>query len=63
MRSGEVLRIPIVEEEVIIHKRPVVVEEVTLGKRVIEDTQKVSDTIRREEARIEEHGDVRVHGQ
>jgi uncharacterized protein (TIGR02271 family) len=62
MRSGEVLRIPIVEEEVVVHKRPVVVEEVTLGKRVIEDSQTVSDTVRREEARIEEHGDVRLHG-
>jgi stress response protein YsnF len=63
MQSGEVLRIPIVEEEVIVHKRPVVVEEVTLGKRVIEDSQKVSDTVRREEARIEHHGDVRVQGE
>jgi stress response protein YsnF len=62
MQSGEVLRIPIVEEEIIIHKRPVVVEEVTLGKRVIEDSQTVSETVRREEARIEDHGDVRIHG-
>jgi stress response protein YsnF len=61
MQSGEVLRIPIVEEEVIVHTRPVVVEEVTLGKRRIEDSQTVSDTVRREEARIEEHGKARVH--
>lgn len=61
MQAGETLRIPIIEEEVVVHKRPVVVEEITLGKRTIEDTQQVSDTIRREQARIEEHGQVRVH--
>jgi uncharacterized protein (TIGR02271 family) len=61
MQSGEVLRIPIVEEEVIIHKRPVVVEEVTLGKRLVQETQTVKDTVRREEARIEEQGDARLH--
>jgi uncharacterized protein (TIGR02271 family) len=63
MQSGETLRIPIIEEEVVIHKRPVVVEEITLGKRTIQDTQEVSDTIRREEARIEEHGQAAVHRQ
>jgi stress response protein YsnF len=61
MQSGEVLRIPIVEEEVVVHKRPVVVEEVTLGKRLVQDTQTVKDTVRREEARIEEHGQARLH--
>jgi uncharacterized protein (TIGR02271 family) len=63
MQPGETFRIPIIEEEVVIQKRPMVVEEITLGKRVIDDTQEVSDTIRREEARIEEHGDVRAHRQ
>jgi uncharacterized protein (TIGR02271 family) len=60
MQPGETLRIPIIEEEVVVHKRPVVVEEITLGKRTIQDTHEVSDTVRREQARIEEHGDVRV---
>jgi uncharacterized protein (TIGR02271 family) len=60
MQSGETLRIPIIEEEVVVHKRPVVVEEITLGKRTIQETQAVSDTVRREQARMEEHGDVRV---
>jgi uncharacterized protein (TIGR02271 family) len=63
MQSGETLRIPIIEEEVVVHKRPVVVEEITLGKRTIQDTQEVSDTIRREEARIEAHGEATVHRQ
>ena len=61
MQSGEVLRIPIVEEEIVVHKRPVVVEEVTLGKRVVQETQTVKDTVRREEARIDQHGQARLH--
>ena len=60
MQPGETLRIPIIEEEVVVHKRPVVVEEITLGKRTIQDTQEVSDTVRRERARLEEQGEVRV---
>jgi stress response protein YsnF len=61
MQPGELLRIPIIEEEVVVHKRPVVVEEITLGKRTVQDTQTVSDTVRGEEARIEPHGDVPLH--
>jgi len=63
MKPGETFRIPIIEEEVVIQKRPMVVEEITLGKRTIEETQEVSDTLRREEARIEEHGAARVSRQ
>lgn len=33
-------------------------EEVTLGKRRIEETERVRDTVRREEARVEETGDA-----
>jgi uncharacterized protein (TIGR02271 family) len=62
MQPGESLRIPIVEEEVVVQKRPVVVEEITLGKRTVQDTEEVSDTVRREEAHVERHGNVRVHG-
>ena len=60
MQTGETLRIPIVEEEIVVHKRPVVVEEIRVGKRTVADKQWVSDTIRREEARIEPHGDVHL---
>jgi stress response protein YsnF len=60
MQTGETLRIPIVEEEIVVHKRPVVVEEISLGKRTVADKQWVTDTVRREEARIEPHGDVHL---
>jgi uncharacterized protein (TIGR02271 family) len=58
--EGDEIRIPIMEEEVRVEKTPVVREEVTLKKRQVQDTEKVSDTVRREEARIEETGGARV---
>lgn len=52
--DGEEIRIPLMEEEVRVEKTPVVREEVTLKKRQVQDTERVSETVRREEARIEE---------
>jgi uncharacterized protein (TIGR02271 family) len=61
--EGEEIRIPLMEEEVRVEKTPVVREEVTLKKREVHDTERVSETVRREEAHIEETGDVRTGGQ
>jgi uncharacterized protein (TIGR02271 family) len=61
--EGEEIRIPVMEEEVRVEKTPVVREEITLKKRQVQDTKKVSDTVRREEARIEKSGDAQVRGQ
>ena len=36
-------------------------EEVSLGKRQVQETQQVSDTVKREEARVERRGDINVH--
>jgi uncharacterized protein (TIGR02271 family) len=55
--QDEEIRIPVMEEEVRVEKTPVVKEEVTLSKRQVQETRKVSDTVRREEARIEKTGD------
>jgi hypothetical protein len=50
------------EEQVQVDKKAVVYEEVGIGKREVQDTQHVSGTVRREEARIEREGDVNVAG-
>jgi len=60
IKEGEEIRVPITEEEVRVEKRPVVKEEITVGKRKVQDTETVRDTVRREEARIEESGTSRV---
>jgi uncharacterized protein (TIGR02271 family) len=54
--------VPVREEQVTVDKQPVVREEVSLGKRQVQDSQRVSDTVRREEARVEHQGDVNVQG-
>ena len=55
--SGEEeIRIPLSEERVSVEKKPVVNEEVRVGKRQVQDTKRVSETVRHEELRTE--GDV-----
>jgi len=60
--EGEEIRIPVREEQVRVEKTPVVREEVSLKKRQVQGTEKVSDTVRREEARIEQTGDANIRG-
>jgi uncharacterized protein (TIGR02271 family) len=54
------IRIPLMEEEVDVQKRAVVREEISVGKKEIQENRTVSDTVRREEARIESQGDVGI---
>ncbi|MBA3318486.1 MAG: YsnF/AvaK domain-containing protein [Gemmatimonadales bacterium] len=54
------IRIPLMEEEVDVQKRAVVREEISVGKRPVQETRTVSDTVRREEARIDSEGDVGI---
>jgi len=61
IRPGEEVRIPVREEEVRVEKTPVVKEEVTVGKRKVQDTEHVAGTVRKEEIRVEKEGDVDVH--
>ena len=58
--KDEEIRIPVMEEEVRVEKTPVVKEEVTLKKRPIQETKKVSDTVKREEAYVEHTGDAEI---
>jgi uncharacterized protein (TIGR02271 family) len=58
--EDETIRVPVREERVDVEKQPVVYEEVGVAKRVTQETQKVSDTVRREELRVDKDGDVDV---
>jgi uncharacterized protein (TIGR02271 family) len=60
IREGEQIRIPVREEQVTVSKDAVVTEEVKVGKRVVQDTERVSGKVRKEEVKIEESGDVSV---
>jgi len=62
LRDGGTLRIILREEQVHIEKQTVVKEEIFIGKRQIQETKHVEETVRREEAHIERVGKVNVHG-
>ncbi|HVF11236.1 MAG TPA: YsnF/AvaK domain-containing protein [Abditibacteriaceae bacterium] len=57
--EGEEIRVPVMEEQVTVDKTAVVKEEVSIGKRQVQETQQVTDTVRHEEARVEQEGNVR----
>lgn len=61
--EGEVIRIPIRTEQILIEKRPVVTEELIVSKRNIQESRRFTGTIQREEAHIEREGNVTIHGQ
>jgi uncharacterized protein (TIGR02271 family) len=46
--------VPVTEEEVVVHKRPVLKEEVRIRKDVVEDTEVVEEDVRREEVEVED---------
>lgn len=58
--EGQEVRIPVSEERVRVEKEPVVTGEVRVGKRAVQDTKRVDDTVRHEEVRVEKEGDVNV---
>jgi len=60
--EGETIDVPVRKEQVNVEKQTVERGEVALGKRQVQETQQVSDTVRREEAHLEREGDVNVQG-
>jgi uncharacterized protein (TIGR02271 family) len=60
IRTGEEIRIPVKEDKVRVEKEAVVTEEVSVGKRKVQDTQTVSGTVRKEEVKVEQKGEVDV---
>jgi uncharacterized protein (TIGR02271 family) len=51
--------VPIIEEEVVVSKRPVVKEEIRIRKDVVEDTEVVEEDVRREEIDVEDDTEER----
>jgi uncharacterized protein (TIGR02271 family) len=60
--TSEVLRVPVDEEEVSVDKHAVVYEEVDLGKRAVQETQHVSETVRKEVVDVDATGEVDLSG-
>ena len=60
--EGETIRVPVSEEQVNVSKNTVVTGEVAIGKRAVQETQQVTDTVRHEEARVDQQGNAIIHG-
>ena len=50
----EEIRIPVVEEEVVVEKRPVVKEEIRIRKKVVEEEEVIEEDVRKEEIEVED---------
>ena len=61
-KDGETISIPLREEQVDVTKQAVETGEVILGKRQVKETQRVSDTVRHDEAHLEREGNISVEG-
>lgn len=59
--DGETIRVPIMEEKVEVTKKPVVTEELVIGKREVTDTEQVVESVKREEAHLETDNDTVVN--
>src|SRR3954471_13440206 len=54
--EGETIRVPVVEERPVIRKEARVVEELEIDKRRVQDTEHVSDTVRKERFNVDAEG-------
>jgi uncharacterized protein (TIGR02271 family) len=57
----ELVRVPLRAEQIVIHKRPVVVEHVVVRKRRVTEERQLREPVQREELYVEREGDVEVN--
>ena len=57
--GDEEIRIPVIEEEIVIETRPVVMEELRLRKEVVEEEEVVEQDVRKEEVDIDDQTERR----
>ena len=58
---GETLQVPVRQEHVSVEKQAVVYEEVAVSKRAVQETRRVSDTVRKEVVDVDAEGDVETY--
>lgn len=58
VNDSETVRVPIVEEKLEVTKKPVVTDEVVIGKRTVEENEHISETVKKEEPRMNKEGKV-----
>ncbi len=61
LSNGGTIRILVREEQVTFNKQPVVIEEIIVRKQQIQENRELSDTLKREEVRVEHTGNIIIH--
>ena len=61
LNNGGTIRILVREEQVMLNKQTVVVEEIVVRKQQVQETQQISDTVKHEEVSIEHTGNIIIH--
>jgi len=59
-QAGDAIRVPVTEEQVEVRKEPRVVEEIEVQKVARQDTERVSQPVRKEQFDIDEQGQART---
>lgn len=62
LEEGKPFTILVREEQVNIEKVPMVIEEITLTKKLVQETRSITDTAQREELQVEHTGNVHIQG-
>jgi len=58
--TGGTVEVPVYEEDVQVRKEARVAEELEIGKTATQETERVTDTVRKEDVRVDEVGDLHV---
>ncbi|MGE7758960.1 YsnF/AvaK domain-containing protein [Peribacillus sp. NPDC097895] len=53
IKDGETLRIPVVEEQLEVSKKPVVTDEIVIKKHAVQETEQVQDTLKKEDIQLD----------
>ena len=61
LNNSGMIRILVREEQVMLNKQTVVVEEIVVRKQQIQETQQISDTVKHEEVHVEHTGNIIIH--
>lgn len=61
LKNDGTIRILVREEQVMLNKQTVVVEEIVVRKQQLQEMQQVSDTVKHEEVRVEHTGNIVIH--
>ena len=59
--QDETVRVPVRQEQVNVSKTTVETGEVAIGKKTVQEKKRVSETVRREEAHLDEEGNPIIH--